>query len=101
MKIAIASDGKGEGAAVSEISGRAPHYLIFEDGKLVKVIKNPFRVGGGGAGFGVAEMLGDEKVDFVIGGQFGMNMQGALKDKGIKLKTVEGVSVKSALEEIR
>jgi len=76
MRIAIASDGKDENAKVSKVSGRAPYYLIFEDGKLTKAIKNPFRIGGGGAGFGVAEMLSDEKVEIVISGKFGTNEHG-------------------------
>jgi len=101
MKIAISSNGKTEDSEISVASGRAVYYLIFENGKLLKVLKNPFRVGGGGAGFGVAEMLGDENVNLVISGQFGINMQGALKDKGIKFKTVEGVNVKIALEEFK
>lgn len=75
MKVAIASNGKDENANVSEKSGRAPYYLIFENGKLAKVVKNPFRIGGGGAGFGVAEMLSDEKVEMVVSGQFGPNIQ--------------------------
>jgi len=33
MRIAIASSGKDENAKVSKVSGRAPYYLIFEDGK--------------------------------------------------------------------
>jgi len=42
VKTAIASNGKDEKAQVSEVSGRAPYFLIFEDGKLTKTIKNPF-----------------------------------------------------------
>jgi len=78
MKVAIASVGKDENSKISEVAGRASYYLIFEDGKLVKVVKNPFKVGGGGAGFGVAEMLSGERVGLVVAGSFGMNMQGAL-----------------------
>jgi predicted Fe-Mo cluster-binding NifX family protein len=83
MKIAIASTGKTEDSDVSEVSGRAPYYLVFEDGRLVKTIKNPFAVGGGGAGFGVAKMLADEHVELVVAGKFGGNMEGALKEKGL------------------
>ena len=98
MKIAISSEGKDENSQVSQMSGRAPYYLIFENGKLTKTIKNPFRIGGGGAGYSVAEMLSEEKVNLVISGKFGGNMVSALKTKGIKSKEMSGITVKEALE---
>lgn len=99
MKIAVASMGKDENSKVSEVSGRAPYYLIFEGKKLVKTIKNPFAVGGGGAGFGVAQMLANEDVKLVVSGKFGANMVGALEAKGIKIKEAEDKKVKEVLEE--
>ena len=98
MKVAIASNGKDENAKVSEKSGRAPYYLIFENGKLAKVVKNPFRIGGGGAGFGVAEMLSDEKVEMVVSGKFGPNITGVFESKGIQFKKMSNITVKEALE---
>ena len=86
MKIAIASEGKDEKGEISLRGGRAPYYLVFENKKLVETIKNPFAVGGGGAGFSVAHMLAEKKVDLVIAGRMGPNMQFALKEKGIKFK---------------
>ena len=100
MKIAIASVGRDENALVSDISGRAPFYLIFEDKKLVKIISNPFRMGGGGAGFGVAKMLADEKVDLVIAGSFGPNMVSSLENSNIRIKEMIGVTVKQALDKL-
>ncbi len=97
MKIAISSVGKDENSKVSMAGGRAPYYLIFEDRKLVKVMSNPFRVGGGGAGFSVAEMLADEGVDMVVSGKFGGNMKGALEAKGIKYKEMPDVNVKEVV----
>lgn len=97
MKIAIASNGKTLDSEISPVGGRAPFYLIFENKKLVKVISNPFRMGGGGAGFGVAQMLTNEEVDLVVSGNFGPNMLNALESKGIKVKVMQG-SVKEALE---
>ena len=90
MKVAIASMGKNENSEVSEVGGRAPYYLIFEDKKLVKTIKNPFAVGGGGAGWSVAYMLAEEKIELVIAGKIGPNMETALKQKNIKFKQAEG-----------
>ena len=100
MKVAIASEGKTPDSGVSELSGRAPYYLLFEDGRLAKTIKNPFAVGGGGAGFGVAKMLADERVELVVAGKFGSNMAGALKEKGIKSVEMTGITVKEALERL-
>jgi len=86
MKIAVASEGKDEDSKISQRGGRAPYYLIFEDGKLVEKIKNPFAKGSGGAGFSVAYMLANKNIDLVIAGKIGGNMESALKEKGIKYK---------------
>lgn len=97
MKVAIASNGKEVSSEISLEGGRAPYYLIFEDKKFVKEIKNPFQVGGG-AGFSVAQMLYNEGVELVICGNFGPNMERALDEKGIKAEAVVGKTVKEALE---
>ena len=89
MKIAVASTGDKEDSLVSDVGGRAPFYLIFEDGKLVKSIKNPFRAGGGGAGTGVAQMLANEGAEMVICGHIGPRMREWLDSKGIKMMEVE------------
>jgi len=101
MKVAVSSESKDENSQVSQMSGRAPFYLLFDNGKLVKVLKNPFRVGGGGAGFSVARMLADEKVEMVISGNFGGNMKSALESKGIEYREMQEVNVREALEAIK
>lgn len=101
MKVAISSNGKDMDSMVSGSSGRAPYYLIFENGKLIKSLKNPFRFGGGGAGFGVAEVLADENVELVISGKFGQNMIDTLQSKGIKFRELPNVAVKEALKNIK
>ncbi len=100
MRIAISSEGKDIDSMLSELSGRAPYYLIFEEGKLVEVVNNPFKVGGGGAGFSVAQMLADKKVELVISGKFGENMKGALEKKNIKFKEMHNLKVKEVLENL-
>jgi len=90
QKIAVASEGKDENSEISVRGGRAPYYLVFENKKLVEIIKNPFAVGGGGAGFSVAHMLADKKIDLVYAGRFGPNMEFALKDKKVKFKESSG-----------
>jgi len=90
VKIAIASEGKDEDSEISSRGGRAPYYLIFEDKKLIETIKNPFSAGSGGAGFSVAYMLAEKKVDLVVAGKVGGNMVSALKEKGIEFKEESG-----------
>lgn len=89
-RVAIASEGKEKGSEISLRGGRAPYYLIFEKGELVEKIKNPFAVGGGGAGWSVAHMLAEKNVDLVIAGRFGPNMEFALKQKQIDFKDASG-----------
>ena len=90
MKIAIASEKKTIDSEISSRGGRAPYYLIFEDKKIVETIKNPFAIGGGGAGWSVAHMLADKKVSLVVAGKIGPNMTFALKEKGIRFEEKNG-----------
>jgi len=90
MKIAIASEGKNEDSEISQKGGRSPYYLIFKDKKIIETIKNPFASGSGGAGFSVAYMLAEKKVDLVIAGKVGGNMTSSLKEKGIKFQEENG-----------
>ena len=87
---AIASEGKAIESKISKRGGRSPFYLIFKNKKLIKVMKNPFAVGGGGAGWGVAAMLEKENIKEVIAGAFGPNMLTALKQRKIKFQEAEG-----------
>ena len=83
MKIAIASDGTSTDSIVSENGGRAKFYLIFENGKLVETIKNPF-LSGRGAGWSVAYMLAEKGVKKFISARVGEKMRKALEEKGIE-----------------
>ena len=97
MKIAIASEGNNKDSEISPRGGRAPYYLIFENKKLIEIIKNPFATGGGGAGFSVAYMLAEKKVDLVITGRIGQNMKYALTEKGIKFEEKLNKKVKEVI----
>ncbi len=99
MKIAIASDGKDESSKVSEVTGRAPYFLIYENGKLIETISNPFKIGGG-AGFSIAQMLYKKGVELVISGKFGSNVLNFFKEKGLKTKSVINKTVKKVLDEL-
>ena len=90
MKIAIASTTNDLQGEISAQGGRAPYYLIFAENELLEAIKNPFAVGGGGAGYGVAKMLADKGVQKVVVGDVGGNMQTALAEKGIEHETASG-----------
>ena len=90
MKIAIASEGKELDSEISLMGGRAPYYLIFEDKKLVEAMKNPFAVGGGGAGWSIAYKLAEKNVELVVAGNLGQNMKTALNQKELKFKEAEG-----------
>lgn len=100
MRIALASERQDIESEVSLRGGRAHYYLIFENKKLIEVIKNPFAVGGGGAGWSVAYMLSDKKIDLVIAGRIGGNMEFALEEKGIQFKEISG-KIKDVIKNIR
>ena len=99
MKVAIASNKKSvDESVVCNTAGRAPFYFIFNNKELVKTIKNPFAVGGGGAGPAVAKMLANEDVSIVLCKKFGDKMINNLKERDIEAKEVEIVPIKDALE---
>lgn len=100
MKVAIASTGKNEDSEISPVAGRAPYFLIYENKKFVKTIKNPFAIGGGGAGFSVAKMLADEKVSLLVAGKFGDKMLKVFDERNIESKEIYGISVKESLKEL-
>ncbi len=98
MKIAIASTTKDSSGDISEKGGRSPFYLIFDENlKLIESIKNPFAHGGGGAGFGVAKMLEDKKINTMTVSQIGKNMEVAFSEANIKLISKTG-SISSYLK---
>ncbi len=101
MRIAVASYKNDVTAEVAEQAGRAPFYLIFDGDEMpVEAVKNPFAVGGGGAGYGVAKMLADKSVDTVVAGKFGENMTGALKQRGLSYRETGG-TVAEAVHAVR
>ncbi len=97
MKVAVAADGETPDAPVSMRAARAPYFQIYEDGKLVEVIRNPFAVGGGGAGWSVAYMLAEKGVDVFVAGNAGPNLQTALSQRGIRLILAPGKRVRDVV----
>jgi len=100
MKIAISVEKENEDVLICPTAGRAPYYILFENKKKIKFMKNPFAVGGGGAGLGVVQMLYNENVDMIISGKFGENMIVALEEKGMKSKVVINKTLKEVLEDL-
>ncbi len=91
MIIAFAVLDKNENAEISTRGGRAPYFMFFDEkGTLLKSLKNPFAVGGGGAGTAVAKWLADEQVDLVVAGRIGDKMQSALEDRGLRYQEYQG-----------
>ena len=102
MKIAIASQGKDEESFLSEVTARAPYFLVFEGSNLVESIKNPFMIGGG-AGYSVAHLMQEKGVDLLVsGGPFGNVIKASLEEKGIKMKQLNSsAKVKDALKQVQ
>lgn len=102
-KIAVAVQGKEITAQVSEVAGRSPHFLIFDqDGKLLEAVDNPHQADRRGAGGSVASFLAQKGVVFVVAGEFGEKMSQALKAKGIGYLEFHGSgqdALKRTLEE--
>jgi len=90
MKIAIASVEKNQNSQISSRAGRAPYFLIFENKKLIEIWKNPFSVGSGGAGFGVAKIMSEKGVEKIIAGKFGDNFISALDDYKVNYMEAAG-----------
>ncbi|MEA1909808.1 MAG: NifB/NifX family molybdenum-iron cluster-binding protein [Patescibacteria group bacterium] len=100
MKIAIAATNKDKNSDISPMGARAPFYLIFnEKGDFLETLSNPFAIGGGGAGFAVAKMLADKKVNMVIASAFGPNMITALKERDLQHSEMNG-NAKEAISKI-
>ena len=101
MKICLAAQGEGEDSFVSQVSARAPYFLIYENKELIETVKNPF-LGGGGAGYSVAQLMANKGIElFVSGGQIGPVLKMTLEQKNIKMKTLSiELTIKKAVEEI-
>jgi predicted Fe-Mo cluster-binding NifX family protein len=100
MKIAIATTKNNLSGSISLQAGRAPYYLIIdEQGELLEAIRNPFAVGGGGAGTAVAKMLADKGVHLVVAAKLGPNMVAGLNERGIKFQEAQG-AVEDIIKEV-
>jgi len=88
--IVIASEEKEisfENPSISSIFGRASYFHLFEkNGELIETIKNPFKIGGGGAGRSVAQMLINKNITKIICGKVGDKVRTVLNEETIEIK---------------
>ena len=82
MKKIIASLVETEKYEVAQNAARAPYFIVFEDDKFIKSIKNPF-VSWGWAWFAVAELLKKEWCDKFIAWKIWGNLKEKLEEYGI------------------
>ncbi len=91
--IAVAADGPGPDAAVSEKAGRAAYFLFFDErGNFLAAEKNAFAGDPGGAGAKTAVFLSGKGIALVIAGDFGAKMSRGLSSNKIQYMSQTGVA---------
>jgi predicted Fe-Mo cluster-binding NifX family protein len=90
MRIGIAVNENSENSIIGMNAGRARFFMVFEGNNLIETIENPFRVGAGGAGFGVTKMLADKGVEKIVAGKFGPNFISAMNERDILFVEMKG-----------
>ena len=99
-KIAVAAETGTESSKISDKTGRAPFFLIFDDsGAFIKAIKNPAQYQQGGASSRVTTLLKKESVKTLIAVKFGAKMENNLKAAGIEYLKHSGTA-KEVVESI-
>jgi predicted Fe-Mo cluster-binding NifX family protein len=88
-KIAVAANDKIPAASVSKQAGPSPFFLLFDSkGKLIEVIDNPYKEGGGGSA--VTGFLAGKGVTVVVAEEFGSRIVEVMKNKGIRAVAFKG-----------
>ncbi|WP_291466182.1 NifB/NifX family molybdenum-iron cluster-binding protein [Desulfobacula sp.] len=84
MKIAVPAIGSEKNSLISEKTGKAPFFLIFDEkGNFIEAIKNPAKDQSGGISRTVVALLSDKNVTMIIAGSIGVKMKQALTDHHI------------------
>jgi len=92
-KIAVAATEDNENSKISDIAGRAPFLLIFDEkGNFLKSIKNPALSMGGGASAEVVSLLVKESCKIFVAGKFGFKMQSQLRSNNIEYIEKQGLA---------
>lgn len=85
MKIAVPSTGQEKDSLISQETGRAPFFLIFDEkGNFLEAIKNPAKDQYGGISRTVINLLDDKRITLVITKNIGDKMKQALDSHHIK-----------------
>ncbi len=83
MKTITASITEGENYEIATNAARAPYFIILEDNKYIKNIKNPF-TSWWWAWYAVAELLKNEWCELFIAWKIWGNLQNKLEEYWIK-----------------
>lgn len=104
MKIAVATQKGGLEDQVSQVVGRAPTFTIVETSneEIIenKVLKNEFSQARSGAGIQAAQMLVNEGVQAIIGGNFGPNLANVFTQSDIGMYQVSGMTAEEAVYQL-
>ena len=101
--IAVAANGQGDRAVISDKAGRSAHFLFFDgEGAFLTAEENPFADAARKAGPKAASFLHAKGVTLVVAGEFGTKMEDALSSYSIKYVLRTGVAhevVQALIEE--
>jgi len=101
MKIAAAALSDKERSRICSNPLRTPFFLLFDEaGIFLDSLWNPFRTGGGSAGYGIAQILMNERADCLITGSCPAETKKILKEYGIRVIIDKGEAL-SAVEKYR
>lgn len=102
MKVAVSSTGDSMESGVDPRFGRCPTFIVVDtESDEYKAMNNSSVGSAHGAGIGAAQAVAQLGVEAVITGHVGPNAHMALSRAGIKIYTVEGGSVREALEGLK
>lgn len=98
---AIAAEGEKVSAEISQLSGPAPFFHIYDiNGTPIKVLANPHLDRDFGIGPAAAATLGDMGVTVLVGGMAGPKMRDVLDEKGMRF-VPRGGKVRDVVKELQ
>lgn len=104
MKVFIPVESKtGLDSMIDRRLGRAPYFLIYDTqvGQVVSLQENPFKDENQGVGIQVANLILSSGCTIVLGATAGPKAADILKQANVQMITVEGVTVRQALQDFQ
>jgi predicted Fe-Mo cluster-binding NifX family protein len=99
MKIAVAAANKTPGATVTDQTGSAPYFLVFDQkGKFLEALDNPYK-DADSPGPSIINYLAGKGATVVVGGGFGPKIVEVMKSKGITAVSFKG-SAQDAVKKV-